>query len=43
MVVADEGGNLGSREQELDIPPWPAHGLAGSSIAIAEQVSGIPD
>lgn len=43
MVVADEGGNLGSREQELDIPPWPAHGLAGSSIAIAEQVSGIPE
>lgn len=42
IVVADEGGNLGSKEQTLDIPSWPQHGLAGSSITIAEQVSSLP-
>jgi VWFA-related protein len=42
IVVADEGGNLGSKEQTLDIPSWPEHGLAGSSITIAEQVSSLP-
>jgi VWFA-related protein len=43
LAVSDESNNLGSAEQSLEVPPFPDHGFAGSSIVIAEQTSQLPD
>jgi VWFA-related protein len=43
LAVSDESDNLGSTEQMLQIPALPDRGFAGSSIAIAEQTSSLPD
>jgi VWFA-related protein len=43
LAVSDESNNLGAAEQFLEVPAFPDHGLAGSSIVIAEQTSRPPD
>jgi VWFA-related protein len=43
LAISDESDNLGSTEQMLQIPAFPDRGFAGSSIAIAEQTSSLPD
>lgn len=43
LAVVDESNNLGSAEQFLEVPAFPDHGIATSSLVIAEQSSPIPD
>jgi VWFA-related protein len=43
LAVADESGNLGSVEQLLEVPAFPDHGIAASSLVIAEQSLRLPD
>jgi VWFA-related protein len=43
LAVSDEGNNLGSAEQFLDIPAFPKDHMTGSSLVLAEEVSRQPD
>jgi VWFA-related protein len=43
LAVSDESNNLGSMEQNFEVPALPDRGFAGSSIILAEQASQLPD
>jgi hypothetical protein len=43
MAVSDEGGNLGSTEQTLEIPALPSTGFGSSSLVIPNSVTRLPD
>lgn len=43
LAVSDDSGNIGSVEQELEIPLFPEQGFACSSLVMAEQMSRLPD
>jgi VWFA-related protein len=43
LAASDEGDNLGSAEQILEIPAFPQSGLTGSSLVVADAVSALSD
>ena len=43
LGVSDEGNNLGTTEQALEIPALPEAGLAASSLVIPEQIARLPE
>jgi VWFA-related protein len=43
IAVSDEANNLGSVEQSVEVPPFPAQGIGFSSLVLAEQTSRLPD
>jgi VWFA-related protein len=43
MAVADEGNNLGSTEQILEIPPLPSNGFGTSSLIVPDRITRLPD
>jgi VWFA-related protein len=43
LGVSDEGNNLGTTEQVLEIPDLPETGLAASSLIIPEQITKLPE
>jgi VWFA-related protein len=43
LAVSDEANNLGSVEQSVEVPPFPAQGIGFSSLVLVEQTSRLPD
>jgi VWFA-related protein len=43
LAASDEGNNLGSIEQQFEVPAFPESGMAGSSLVLAEEASYLPD
>jgi hypothetical protein len=42
LAVSDGGKNLGSMQQQLEIPALSENGIAGSSLVVAEHLSQLP-
>jgi hypothetical protein len=43
LATSDEANNLGSTEQQIEVPALPERGFAASSLVLADRISRLPD